>query len=133
MIEDALFPYRKQLRDDVLAFRKANGLSPDDFAEMVGVSKTGLKSILYDKKRHVGVDFLRAWAAVSGHSIAEYLDDPGAPPPGVPQADFGQATEQQRVMTRAMGSDLAKLSPEHQRAAFEAWSSIVRGFQSTNK
>jgi len=126
---DELFPMRPKLRNDILAYRTEHGLDPAGMAVALGKSPGSLKSILYDHSRHVGTAFLQAWCSLSGHSLTEYLDDPGAPVAGVPKDAFGQATEEERVMLRAMASDLAKLRPELRRPAFDAWAAIVRGFQ----
>jgi hypothetical protein len=124
---DDVFPQRTKLRDDILAYRREHGLTPDQMAIKLQRSPSSLKSILYDRTRLVGTDFIKIWAGISGRSITEYIDDPGTSVPGVPQEAFADATEQERVMMRAMGSDLSRLTTEQRRAAFEAWSAIVRG------
>jgi len=125
---DEVFPKRSQLREDVLAYRLVHKLSKDEMAELLKRKPTSLHSILYDKTRPVGTDFIQNWAALSGHSITEYIDDPGRPVPGVAQEQFGEASEQERVILRGIAQDLAKLTPEQRRAASEAWSAIIRGY-----
>ena len=126
---DEIFPMREKLRDDVLVFRRTMNLTPAQMAVMLKRSPSGLHSTLYDSGRHVGLDLIQEWARVTGHSILEYIDDPGRPVPGVSQEAFGEATEEERVILRAVASDLAQLRPELRRPAFDAWTAIIRGFQ----
>ena len=128
---DEIFPMREKLRDDMLIFRREKGISKDQVAVLLKKKPSSLHSILYDRTRHVGTEFLQLWCALSGHSLTEYLDDPGSPLPGLPQEDWGKVTEEERVMLRAMASDLARLRPELRRHAFNAWTSIIQGYQAS--
>jgi len=122
--------YRKQFRERVAEFRSKHHLSPEEMATRLGLKLTTYSGYLYKKKGKPGVEVLQLAAGLFGCSVLEFMDDPGSPVAGVTQGSFGEATEQERVMLRAMSQDLAKLNPDQRRAAFEAWSAIVRGFLS---
>ena len=124
---DDVFPTRPKLQAHVLAFREHFQITPIDLALKLKRSPSGLKSILYDKTRPVGLDFIQNWSKLSGHSILEYIDDPASPIPGVDPVKFRESSEQERVMLRTMAEDLSIMSPQARRSALEAWSAIVRG------
>jgi hypothetical protein len=108
----------------------AGGVSKEDQARGIGIElSTFVTFYSGGGKREPGKDTLKKLSAYYQVQLSELTDDPGAPVAGVPQAQFAESSEEERVMMRAMGSDLSKLTPEQRRAAFEAWSAIVRGYQ----
>lgn len=117
------WPQRKLFRDQVNAFRKANGLSRPEVAQRLGIDDGSLHSLMYDKSRGYSLDLLKRAAALFGCSLHEWIDDPGGAPP-----EMAEASELDRFMARTMGSDISKMTPEQKMAAFEAWKAIARGF-----
>ena len=124
---DDIFPNRAKLQAHILAYRERFLISANDMAVKLERSPSGLKSILYDKTRPVGLDFIQNWSRLSGHSILEYIDDPGSPVAGVDPVKFREATEQERVILRTIAEDLAFMTPQARRSALEAWSAMARG------
>ena len=123
-----LWPQRSFARDKVLEYRKAKGLAPEQFAEMLGVRPSHLHGLLYDKRTHPTLEFIQKLASILSLSISELADDPGGdPPPGITPEDYRAASEEDRVYLRAMGSDLGRLTPDQKRNAVEAWKALVRG------
>ena len=123
-----LWPQRQFVRDRVLAYRKAHELSPDGFAEMLGIKASHLHGLLYDKRTRPTLEIIQKLASILDLSISDLADDPGGePPPGISPEDFKSSTEEDRVFLRAMGSDLTRLTAEQKRNAFDAWKALVRG------
>ena len=68
---------------------------------------------------------LQRASALFGCTVTEFLDDPGAPPDGATE----DSSEVDRFMLRIIGTDLSKLTDREKQAAFEAWRSIIRGYE----
>ena len=68
---------------------------------------------------------LQRASALFGCSVTEFVDDPGAPPAGATV----ESSEIDRFMLRIIGEDLTKLTDREKQAAFEAWRSILRGYE----
>jgi transcriptional regulator with XRE-family HTH domain len=122
--------HRENFKTHLTRYRKERGITLDQVALELGLTRNSLMGYLYKKDgARPGLDKLQKAAALFGCSVTEFLDDPGAPVPGVAPQGYGEASEEERVMLRAIAADLAGLTPDTRRAAFEAWSAIVRGFQ----
>jgi transcriptional regulator with XRE-family HTH domain len=100
-------------------------MTQDGVAEALGTSTGTLRGWLYNRKRKPSLETLQKAAALFGCSITEFLDDPGAPPPGA----AADASEFDRFMLRVMGSDLEALTDEQKVAAFEAWKATMKAFR----
>ena len=120
--------YRRQFRDRVAEYRSKHHLTPDEMAMRLGLKPSTYTGYLYKKKGKPGVEVLQLAAGLFGCSVLEFMDDPGAPVAGVGAESFSEASEQERVILRAIAEDLVKLTPDQRRAMFDAWSAIVRGY-----
>jgi transcriptional regulator with XRE-family HTH domain len=120
-----VWPHRDAFQARVREYQARTGVTQDGVAEVLGTTTGTLRGWLYNRKRRPSFDTLQAAAALFGCSVTEFVDDPGAPPEGAPV----DATEFDRFMLRAMGSDLEALTDEQKVAAFEAWKATMKAFK----
>lgn len=118
------WPQRPVFKAAVLAYRKAHNLTPEEMADALCVKPSYLHNLLYDKRVWPSLEIIQKSAEVLGLSITELTDDPGADIAGAPEG----ASEVDRFILKAMGSNLTKLTDVQKQAAHEAWSAIIRGY-----
>lgn len=117
------WPQRELFKIRLKGWRDRQGISMVQAAEALGVTYDTLRQYLYRADTKPSLAFIQRAVTVTGGSVSDYIDDPGNAPEGTEDSD-----EMTRFMARAMGSDLAKLTPEQKQAAFEVWRATIRGF-----
>lgn len=118
------WPQRTSIQAAVLAYRRKHGLNPERMADLLGVGHSYLHNLLYDKRVWPSLDIAQKLSEILGLRLGEVVDDPGASVEGAPEG----ASEVDRFMLKAMGSDLTKLTDTQKQAAMEAWRAIIRGY-----
>lgn len=87
-------------------YQAKTGKTQTQAADDLGLSLSSLRQILYQKTRRASFDTCQKAASVFGCSVTEFIDDPGAPPPGVDAERWAKATERDRVLASAMFEEL---------------------------
>ena len=121
-----VYPYRPNFKQAVKSLRTSRRIPLAEVANLLGLGLDTLHDYLYKKHSRPGRLPLQELARLTGRPMADFDDDPGAPPPGATP----DSSEIDRFMLRAMGSDLSKLTEKQKQNAFEAWRAIVRGYES---
>jgi transcriptional regulator with XRE-family HTH domain len=119
-----VWPQRAAFREALADYQDKTGMTQQEAAMAGGITLFGLRQILYQKTRKPSAKTIKAFAALFGRSITDFMDDPGAPPEGA----SSESSDMERFMLRTMGSDLGKLTDAQKQSAFEAWRAIVRGY-----
>ena len=119
------WPQRPAIKSLVLTYRKARGLTPEQMAEILGVSPSYLHNVLYDKRVWPSLEVAQKLSEVLGVKLGDVVDDPGAEIVGA----TATSSDLERFMLRTMGSNLSKLTDAQKQAAFEAWNAIIRGYE----
>jgi transcriptional regulator with XRE-family HTH domain len=122
------WPQRENFKAKVKEVGEALGMTHQEISTSLGISLEYLRSLLYRKNTRPDWD-LAVRMSQSWHcDVTEFIDNPGGEPPaGLDKKEFREGPEEDRVYLRAMGHDLAKLTPEQKRNAIEAWRAVVRG------
>ena len=125
-MSDDVYPYRPNFKQAVKEVRVKRGIPLAEVAALLGLAQDTLHDYLYKKHMRPGRLPLQELSRLSGRPMADFDDDPGAPPVGTNP----ESSEIDRFMLRVMGSDISKLTESQKQAAFEAWRAIVRGYES---
>jgi transcriptional regulator with XRE-family HTH domain len=125
------WPQQERFREKVRRFCEANGyVTPRGavdlpvVADLFNLCEQTLKQFLqYRSRSRPHLDTLTHIAGVLGCSVAEFVDDPGEPPPGMQQDRWAGLSEQERAYVSTMYADITRqdLSPAERRALFAAY------------
>ncbi|MCL1908887.1 MAG: helix-turn-helix transcriptional regulator [Holophagaceae bacterium] len=81
----------------------------------LGINLFTYRNYLYGSKKP-GIKTLKAAARLFGCSITEFVDNPGAPPPGIDGELWSMVSERDRVLGTAILEDLYAISNEEKDA-----------------
>ena len=96
-------------------------------ADLFDICEHTLKQFLqYRSRSRPHLDTLTHIAGVLGCSVAEFVDGPGEPPPGMQQGQWAGLSEQERVFASTMYADITRpdLSLAEKRALFMAYEEL---------
>ncbi|MCE5282535.1 MAG: helix-turn-helix transcriptional regulator, partial [Deltaproteobacteria bacterium] len=79
MVDDC-YPFRENFQDAVRWLRKSRKIQLADVAKLLGISLDTLHDYLYKRKNRPGRDPLKILSRETGRPMADFDDDPGAPP-----------------------------------------------------
>jgi transcriptional regulator with XRE-family HTH domain len=79
-----------------------------------------LRNFLYGSKKP-STSVLQRASALFGCRVTEFLDDPGAPPPGIAPDVWAEVSERDRVLGSAMLEDLRSIPEEEKDAYYQLW------------
>jgi hypothetical protein len=101
-----IWPQRENFKRALEKYQVKTGKKQAEVAEDLNMSLHGLRQILYQKGRRCSFETAQRASALFGASVTEFLDDPGAPPPGVDQEKWAVISERDRVIASAMFADI---------------------------
>lgn len=124
---DDRWPQRRRFKALMDEWRKRQGLTIAETAGQLGLTYNTLRQYTSPARRDTkpSIELLQKATTLFGCSLTEFVDDPGAPPDGAAP----DSSEVDRFMLRIIGIDLSKLTDREKQAAFEAWRSIIRGYE----
>lgn len=123
-----IWPQRIAFRAAMEDYQAREGLKRAQVATKLGVG-LGTLNNAYRPEARIGIDVLVRAAGLFGVSVATFLDDAGAPPPGA----SGESTEIDRFLLRLIGDDLASMSDDQKQAAFGVWRAAVAAYKLEKK
>jgi transcriptional regulator with XRE-family HTH domain len=100
------WPQRENFKRALEKYQAETGKKQAEVAEDLKMSLHGLRQILYQKGRRCSFETAQKASALFGISITEFLDNPGAPPPGMDQEKWALIRERDRVIASAMFADI---------------------------
>ena len=101
-----IWPQRQKFKSALEEYQAKTGKKQAEVAEDLNMSLHGLRQVLYQKGRRCSFETAQKASALFGVSVTEFLDDPGAPPPGVGHEKWAAISERDRVIASAMFADI---------------------------
>ena len=114
------WPQYQKFRQVAKEYQAKTGEGQRTISEKLGINLFTYRNYLYGSKKP-GIKTLKAAARLFGCSITEFVDDPGAPPPGIDRNAWAVVSERDRVLCSAILEDIRSITNEEKDAYYDLW------------
>ena len=115
-----LWSQYQKFRQFAKDYQAKSGEGQRTISEKLGINLFTYRNYLYGSKKP-GIKTLKAAAKLFGCSITEFIDDPGAPPPGIDRNSWAVVSERDRVLSAAILEDIRSVTNEEKDAYYDLW------------